>query len=507
VLGGVIYFLAFCGFGIWPLTFVAQIPLVAALELSLEARTRRVLALGMLHGYVQSAGGYYWLVDMLENFSGYHGAPNVFFASVFFLYQAGQMAVLAWLYVRARRRDLGVVPSAVAATAAVELAYPLLFPSYLGSGLNAVPTVMQIADIGGPILLSALASWVSASLYELVAHAVRKEPLPRRELAAAAVALLSTIAYGHYRIAEVEGRMAEADHLRVGLVQTNMGLFDKREDPREGQRRNIDQSLELEQTVSPDLLVWSESAFNYLVPDTVTNLRHLVMTDRGRGQLHTPILFGGISQRRLTDGSRQLFNTAFLIDAEGRVLGTYDKTYLLAFGEYLPFGDVFPELYELSPNSGHFTPGNHRHPLVLGEHRISTLICYEDVLPHFTRRAVAEANPHLLVNITNDAWFGDTQEPWVHLALAQFRSVEHHRAMVRATNSGVTAIVDPLGRVVHHGDTFVRENVAGEVAMLDGWTPYQSLGDFPGWIAVLLLVWREARVRFRSYSAEGKRSS
>ena len=79
---------------------------------------------------------------------------------------------------------------------------------------------------------------------------------------------------------------------------------------------------------------------------------------------------------------------------------------------------------------------------------MSTLICYEDVLPRFTRSAVREGNPHLLVNITNDSWFGDTQEPWVHLALAKFRAVEHHRALVRSTNSGVSAFVDPVGRVI-----------------------------------------------------------
>src|SRR5947207_13300735 len=105
------------------------------------------------------------------------------------------------------------------------------------------------------------------------------------------------------------------------------------------------------------------------------------------------------------------------------------------FGEYLPFGERFPLLYRWSPNSGRFSPGRSLEPLTLRvhgqEHPVSVLICYEDILPAFTNAAVKHAKPELLVNMTNDAWFGDTSEPWEHLALAELRSVEHRRYLVR----------------------------------------------------------------------------
>ena len=116
------------------------------------------------------------------------------------------------------------------------------------------------------------------------------------------------------------------------------------------------------------------------------------------------------------------FNTALLADEKGEILGRYDKQFLLAFGEYLPFGETFPVLYDWSPNSGRFTPGTSIEPLVLGEHRISALICYEDILPSFVNKIVAHADPDLLVNLTNDAWFGDSTEPWIHFALAKMRA-------------------------------------------------------------------------------------
>jgi apolipoprotein N-acyltransferase len=117
------------------------------------------------------------------------------------------------------------------------------------------------------------------------------------------------------------------------------------------------------------------------------------------------------------------------------------------------------------------------------------LVCYEDVLPGFTRQAVREGDPHLLVNVTNDAWFGDTHEPWIHLALAKFRAVEHHRALVRSTNSGVSAMVDPVGRVLGEVGVFERGELYEELPLLQGTTLYAHVGDWPGMAALLLILW------------------
>jgi apolipoprotein N-acyltransferase len=197
----------------------------------------------------------------------------------------------------------------------------------------------------------------------------------------------------------------------------------------------------------------------------------------------------------LVDGKRKIYNTVFLMDDQGTVRSTYDKTYLLMFGEYLPFGDLFPILYELSPNSGHFTAGSHVRPLKLGPWRISTPVCYEDVLARFTRHMVLEAKPHVLINLTNDAWFGDTQEPWIHLVLSEYRAIEHRRYMVRATNSGISAVIDPMGRVVAQTGVLTRENLRYDVRMLDGETIYTRFGDWPGWLGLGAIAWMFIRRR------------
>lgn len=493
-LGGVMQFLGFAGFSLWPFAFLCFVPMFYVIDQEPEATTGRVMRLGLLHGFVAVAGGYYWLVEMLKSFSGFAEPLCWAMASVFFLYRGGQQMLIFWIYARARRRGFRVTISAVATLLALEFAYPVLFPAYVATGFHDLAPMIQIADLGGPLLLSAVVMLVSGALYETVVAWRAGDALPRRTIAVAAAALVATLVYGFVRIAQVDARAAEAPTLDVGMVQVNMGIFAKHEDPLEGRRRHLAQSAALvREHPELDLMVWPESAYTFFVPEHVTNLRRRV-----QGELEVPILFGGLARRRGPDGQggerMHAYNTAYLIDAAGDVLGTYDKTYLLMFGEYLPFGETFPILYEWSPNSGHFTPGDHVRPLVLpteehGEVRVSTLVCYEDVLPRFTRGAVREADPHLLANITNDAWFGDTHEPWIHLALAKFRAVEHHRALVRSTNSGVSAFVDPVGRVIETIGVEERGQAAARLPLLTGMSVYAYLGDWPGWLAVFGVIY------------------
>jgi apolipoprotein N-acyltransferase len=495
---GTLYFLGFAGFDLWPLAFVALLPMLWALDPMHEAKpvtTRQVFGAGLVFGLVTNAGGYYWLVGMLRDFSGFPLVLCVLFAAVVWAYQGLVLALFGFLYHRARKLGFGNVLAATLAMCLAEWLYPMLFTHYFGNSLHTLPYAIQTADLGGPLLSTALLTAANAGLYTL-SLSMQRHRVDLRDVAIAAALWLFNLGYGAYRIHEVDERAAAADKLALGIVQTNMGIFQKRADPIEGLRRHIEQSEELQQEHELDLLVWPESAYGWYLPERTENVRELVT---GRS-IHTPLLFGGLSRRRV-DGVLRPHNTAFLVDAEGRVLDTYDKTYLLAFGEYIPLGDTFPKLYELSPNTSHFARGNHVRSLSLGRHRIGALICYEDILPAFVRKVMAEGEPHVLINLTNDAWFGDTHEPWEHLALAKFRSVEHHRSLVRATNSGVSAVIDPVGRVVTQSGTFTRENLHAEIPMLTGRTLYSYVGDWVGPLSLVVLVGQWLRRRRGAHSA------
>ena len=488
-IGGVLYFLGWAGFGFWPLSFLCLVPLWAALELGLQRTWRHTLAVGWLYGTVMCAGGYHWLVGFLDVFSGYGFAASATFWFVFSAYLGFNFAVYGLICRGLRRRGWSTTVVAVPILLLIEWLYPSLFPTYLANSFQHQTALVQIADLGGPLIVTAVVVLVNLSVYEAWRWRAHGLDAPKRVWAITIAAVALTLVYGSLRIAQVETEMAAAPVLRLGIVQVNMGIFEKRTEAVEGHRRHLEQSRQLEEAGELDLLVWPESAF-------VGGLPRRLPTDANqvRRDIETPVLFGGVSTE-LVDGKRKIYNTVFLADEQGMVQSTYDKTYLLMFGEYLPFGEMFPFLYELSPNSGRFTAGSHVRPITFGDWRISTPVCYEDVLARFTRKMVREADPHILINLTNDAWFGDTQEPAIHLVLSQFRAIEHRRYMVRATNSGISAVVDPLGRVVAQTGVLTRENLRYDVHMLDGKTLYTRFGDWPGWLSLVAIVWMLIRRR------------
>ena len=151
-------------------------------------------------------------------------------------------------------------------------------------------------------------------------------------------------------------------------------------------------------------------------------------------------------------------------------------------------------MYKVLPEAGTLTPGDEIEMFRLGDYKIGPIICYEDILPGIVRKLSA-SEPHVLVNMTNDAWFGKTAEPMLHLAVAMLRSVEQRKWLVRSTNTGVSAFVDPNGRIVQKTSIYEPEILRQSVAMMNyGRTVYSYIGDILGWLSVawilLLLVVR-----------------
>jgi apolipoprotein N-acyltransferase len=482
VLSGLLYWLAFPGKDVWPLALVAWVPLIIAMH---RQPTRRATLLGWVAGITMNVTGFFWLQEMLHKFSGFAAPICFFFVLVVCAYQGGRIALLGWLYGRASARGWPAPLVFAAAFAASELVYPLLFPWYFAATVHQVPALTQLGEIGGPILVGLVLVAANLAVAEMVLARAERRPLVVGSLATGLVLLLFTACYGILRVSAVDALAHAAPEATVGVVQANMGLMEKRSEYGEGLRRHLQLSRDLEAR-NVDFLVWSETSAMHPVRDETYGAE----LHRVASQIGAPAIFGAVIVKPVPDAREYvLYNSAVSSDISGSVESRYDKQYLLAFGEYLPFGDTFPILYRWSPNSGHFSAGKSLDPLVLdvhGErHPVTTLICYEDILPEFTNDAVRHADPDLLVNMTNDAWFGDTSEPWEHLALAQLRAVEHRRYLVRGTNSGVSAVVDPVGRVVAHTGTFRQDSVAASIHWMHARTLYELLGDWP-WLMVTM---------------------
>jgi apolipoprotein N-acyltransferase len=474
-VSGLLYWLAFPPTDAWPLAFLCWAPLLVAIQ---GRGARDAFLLGATQGVVVYVCGARWLPAVIQTFGRMSPLAAVLLAVPLWIYCGGRSAVLAALTAHATARGRRPGVAFVLAFAATETAYPMLFPVYAAAQVHRMPLLMQLAEVGGPVLVGALLAASSVALAEIVGARLERRPTDRAPLAflAGPVAL---VAYGAWRVPAVERDIAGAPRATVGIVQANV--------PHAG--ASIPRAIEmhrgatetLQRAARLDLVVWPETALGGVVPrDGLERilLDDVVMSPAGETLLSVPVIAGAILKDHW-----ELRNSAVLFDGAG-VKGVYDKIRPLVVGEYLPLVGTFPKLRKWLPNAGEIVAGTSTAPLPLGEHRISALICYEDVLAGFANDVVRAADPDLLVNLTNDSWFGDSNVSGVHLALAKYRAIEHRRFLVSASNSGISAFVDPIGRSSGETALFRAAALTGEVRWMRAQTPYERIGDLLGWLAV-----------------------
>jgi apolipoprotein N-acyltransferase len=446
-LSGCLWFLAVTPFDFSALAWIAAVPMFMAIERT--PSFRRALFLGWWAGVVETGGGFYWLIDVMRRFADF---PWIGAAAVFLLFCATRAIIFLFFTgaVLAIRKRIRVPMTLLGPIAMVscELLVPQLFPcgQWISQAWN--PLVIQVSELTGPLGVTALLMMINGALYDL-----SLDPRAARYPAMATVALLgAALIFGAVRMRQIDEIAARAPRLKVGLVQPNFAYTIDGEFSRDEALRQLtalqQQSRRLEHE-GAELLVWSEGSFPVAVPRDFSadfSEDSLAMIRRG---FSVPTLIGA----EMYDAAHEdAFNSAILLDRNGRVAGHYDKVRLLAFGEYVPGIETFPWLRKFLPaGAGRFTAGVGPGVISLqgpsgDAWRLGPVICYEDILQGFLR-AVGQLHPDLLVNLTSDSWFGADTEPWEHLALAVFASVELRVAMVRAVNSGVSTLIDPNGRV------------------------------------------------------------
>jgi apolipoprotein N-acyltransferase len=371
-----------------------------------------------------------------------------------------------------------------------------MIPWTVAGGVSPWPAMVQLADVCGErgvAFLMALAAGLAASGLRLAR--ARDATTRRRGWAYVAGAVAVVTAQGLYGAARMKGVAswrAQAPTARVALVQASIGATTRWDDDR---APDIVQALRTLTTRAEaegaDLVVWPEGAYPYRI---VHGARREGPGERpilGPGQ-HGPILTG-----LLTTGPAGAYNSAVVATRSGLSEG-YDKRRLLWFGETVPLADRLPWMRRVFARGLGLVPGDKPVILPAGPVRASVLVCYEDTLPEAGRDGMAGA-PNLLVNITNDAWFGGGESE-LHLRMAVLRSVELRRDMVRAVNLGVPSWVDATGRIRARGSPEFPDVLETQPALLDApVTLYARFGDFPWALAALLLanvaVWKSVKRR------------
>jgi apolipoprotein N-acyltransferase len=193
--------------------------------------------------------------------------------------------------------------------------------------------------------------------------------------------------------------------------------------------------------------------------------------------------------------TEQYYNAAFLVKPDGQIGAVYRKMHLVPFGEYVPLKTLLFFVGPIVEAVSAFTPGQEPVLLPVGDHRVSTAICYEVIFPSLIRRFVADGS-ELLTTITNDAWYGRSSAAYQHWEQASMRAIEQGRYLARAANTGISGFVDPYGRVMAKTDLFERALVVGDLRFIQERTIYSRIGDVVAWLslaltmAALLVTWR-----------------
>jgi len=483
-LGGVLAFLGYAGFDQFYLEWICLVPILWAIS---GQTPGRAFFIGWVAGIVGHGGGFYWIVTMLQLFADL--AWPLAALVLLLLAAANGMIFAVWAWATrlvCRNTGWSVAWVSPVIWAASEKFWPQLFPNYLGASQYKLTLVTQIADLTGILGVTFLLVYTNSTIHTVIERIRSRHEHPWRPAMAFAAVAAAVLAYGAVRISMVDRTASTAESMEVGVVQTNRGAGDKHVDQGLFLREHQEMSRELVKSHPLDIIVWPESVLGVVLPS-----REGVVPSGLLGDLRTHLLFGAILQT-VERGEQRMYNSAVLVDGTGRILGTYDKMVLVPFGEYIPFGDTFPQFYSWSPYTGRFWSGENREPLMLNGHALSVNICYEDIFPGHVRMLMAGGQhgriPEAMLNLTNDSWYGDSVEPTEHLVLASFRSIEHRRALVRSTNTGISAIVDPVGRIDRRTVQWTKASLAGRIPLIQGRTVYAVLGDWIGWVCAIIAL-------------------
>jgi apolipoprotein N-acyltransferase len=450
---------------------------VAALLLVAAVRARRALLPAYCAGLVGHLVGFYWVYPTVCAFGGFGPAAGALIFAIFIALGAVQFLVFALIH-----HHLGPGFDALAlrsATAVVlaELLTIRLFPWHFGHTQIAFLPFVQIAGVGGAMAVSFVLFWVAEAGVRVLVFRERRMAF-----------LLPMIVFGlsvGYGVAMI-GMFRSPDGVpqEVVLVQGNATLAEKRD--LDSARKNLARIYELSCAAARpgSLVVWPEGSVPAYIPAAIARVGNPpVLPWIGDG---TALLVGSYSFLP----NRQRYNAAFAVYPDGQVPLPYFKRILIPFGETIPLASSFPWLKRLNAKAGVFSAGTEtrvfEYPMrrpdgTVWTLKVAPLICYEDTVPALAREA-AQKGAELLVNITSDSWFGRTLALDQHHLIASFRAIENRRFLIRATNTGLSAVVDPLGRTIARIPPFSEGTVAATVKPLTYASAYTDwVGDRPWW--------------------------
>lgn len=366
----------------------------------------------------------------------------------------------------------------------IDFIYPKIFRHTIGDGLIGLFYFIQIIDItgmSGPVLIIMFSN---LSIFYIIKYFLIKKRIPIYLYSFILLILLS-FGYGIFRVSYLQKKFENSPVICAGLIQGNITGKDKMNP--ELYDTNIERYNELskyanEEFCNPGVIIWPESIFSVSYDGTEESLKRLIYDDYG-----TVIL--GITYWKKENGETtypKIYNSAILYH-NGKVISRYDKRHLLMFGEYVPFEKYIPFLRYISPFSYSFTKGETSSIFKFENVKASMSICFESLFPDEIRKKVNEGS-NLMINLTNDSWYGNTIGPVHHSAIARLRAIENRRSFFRVTATGITTASDPTGKIVSKAKAWEPVALYAEVPLYEGKSIYSFIGELFSYISIILVL-------------------
>lgn len=477
VVSGGCLALAFPPIDLMPAAFVGLVPLFYVVRETRATGFWSAFRPGLIAGIAFFTPLLYWLVFLssqeMDNPVLMSG-PLVLLVLLQSFYWGLFSAGAIYVRTRLRAPDWFVLPIFWVAAEQLRSLFVLGFTwGALGHAGTAVPRWVQFASVTGVFGVSLWFAALNAVVLELALPRGRRRPA-----LAAALALLLVVPWVHGGLVMAGKRPGRS--IRVAVIQPNISA-EKKWDAR-FKRMSFDVLGELTLEASreaPDLVVWPETAAPSYLLHEPSDLELVAGVARAA---RADILTGcpDLEVVRGADPKIRTYNAAVLVDSSGTVLDTYGKIHLVPFGEFVPFQSVFPILGRVDFGEADFTAGERRAVFRTEKARFSVLVCFESIFPRLVRQFVREG-AELLVNVTNDVWYGRTSMPFQHAGMAPMRAIENRRSLARSANSGVSLVCDPYGRVLQRLPIFERGYLVEDLPVVTELTLYARHGDVIPW--------------------------
>ncbi|MBW2615063.1 MAG: apolipoprotein N-acyltransferase [Deltaproteobacteria bacterium] len=499
VLSGIMLTASFPPGNLSFLAWFALVPLLKSLDNKSPSPAFR---LGLITGMAHYLTLLYWIVVVL----GHYGNLNIVVSFIPLILLCLYLALYSGLfsslttYLGGSRLDLIFMAGFWVGLEYIRSKLLTGFPwCLLGYSQYEHLYVIQIADICGVYGLSFLIIFSNGLIYWLLfMHHERRSSLLKWQVLIAVLMAGSTFAYAHYRLTGDLSGGKSRKSVNAVIIQGNIDQSVKW-DPAY-QEETVATYLRLTHTgldFRPGLIVWPEAALPFFFQDNVKFSPRVLSFAVESG---APLVFGSPAYKRVS-GMTRYYNRAYLLTPDDQPIKYYDKVHLVPFGEYVPLGRFLSFVNRLVPAAGDFDVGDKVAPLKHEGLSTGILICFEVIFPELAR-AHARKGANILVNLTNDAWFGMTSAPYQHLSMTVFRSVENRLPTIRAANTGFSAFISPRGEILKKSNLFTEAVLRGSVDTSgSALTFYARYGDL---FALSLLVISLIKVFYCLWHRRGK---